>query len=152
MPADLVEYLSDAIARAEVGGINSPSGSWLAGIFGKAANLFEKEIGRYVWRLLVASGLIYPNDIADVVKGCPPYDKLTLGNLLAVVREARGRKPDTVAQHTPPGWTLDDLLEAVRKINAAWVDTKHGDEVPPHLLLKRMRAMLIITKLLRAQK
>jgi hypothetical protein len=149
MRGDLVAYLSDALARAEAGGVSSPSGSWLAGMFGKAANLFEKEIRHYVRRLLTATTLIYPNDMPGAVKGCPPYEKLTLGQLLAVAREARKRNPLSVAQQTPTGWTPDSLVDAVGKINAAWVDTKHGEEVRSELLVACMKTMLTITKLLR---
>lgn len=48
MKTDLVQYLSDAISRVETGGVSSPSGSWIAGMFGKAANTFEKEVRLYV--------------------------------------------------------------------------------------------------------
>ena len=62
MTVDLVEYLADAIGRAEAGGVNSPSGSWMAGVYGKAANLFEKEVRAFVLGLLAACGLKYPAD------------------------------------------------------------------------------------------
>lgn len=152
MKPDLVEYLSDAISRAEGGGVTSPSGSWLAGMFGKAANLFEKEVSSYVVRLLDACGLTYPRDVGEGIKGAPPYEKLTLGQLLAVIREADKRKPEIVAQHVPGGWKLSRFLEEVQKVNAAWIDTKHGEEIKEQMLLKRMRTMLTFAKLLRTEK
>ena len=48
MTLGLVEYLEDAIARVEAGDVSSPSGSWMAGLYGKAANIFEKEMRVFV--------------------------------------------------------------------------------------------------------
>jgi hypothetical protein len=152
MKTDLVEYLSDAIARVEGGGVTSPSGSWLAGIFGRAANLFEKELGSHVAGLLAACDLTYPRDFGEAVKGFPPYERLTLGQLLAVIREAGKRKPEITAQHVPGGCTLSEFLDDVQKVNAAWVDTKHGEEIQEHTLLLCIRTMLTLAKFLREMK
>lgn len=152
MKTDLVEYLSDAISRAEGGGVTSPSGSWLAGIFGKAANLFEKELGFHVAGLLATCHLTYPGDLGETVKSFPPYKRLTLGQLVAVTREAGKLKPEITAQHIPGGWTLSEFLDEVQKVNAAWVDTKHGEEIQEQTLLQRCRTMLTVAKLLREMK
>lgn len=151
MKADLVTYLSDAISRIEAGGVTSPSGSWLAGMFGKGANLFEKEVSRFVARLLSDLRLSYPEDLGAVVKGSPPYDKLTLGQLAAVTREAGNREPRAVAAYIPGG-RVPRLLDAILKVNATWVDTKHGEEVEAAVLLSRMRTMLKIANLLKERR
>lgn len=90
MTVDLVEYLSDGISRVEAGGIASPSGSWLAGMYGKAANLFEKEMSRRAAAVLAACGLKYPEDLGEAVKGTPPYEKLTFGPTRC--RDSRSRQ------------------------------------------------------------
>ena len=143
MKTDLVEYLSDAIARTAAGGIASPSGSWLAGVFGRAANLFEREFSSHLAGLLKTSGLTYPGDLDAAVKGTPSYEKLTLGQLVAVMREAGRRRPDIGGRHLPR--FLDDILT----VNATWVKTKHGDDVDEKILLARMKTMLKLAKLLR---
>ena len=148
MSTDLVVYLSDAISRAEVGGVSSPSGSWLAGVYGKAANLFEKQISLRVGRLLTVCGLKYPEDLSDAVKGTPPYEKLTLGQLVAVIREAGRQRPEIAAGQLPGRRPLSRFLDEVLKVNAAWVDTKHGKDVEEKILLARMRTMLKLAKLL----
>lgn len=152
MRTDLVEYLSDAISRAEAGGVTSPYGSWLAGMFGKAANLFEKEFGSHVDCLLGACGLTYPKDFKKVPEKAPSYEKLTLGQLIAVNREAGKRRPEISAQHIPGGWELSCFLDEVAKVNKAWVDTKHGEEIQDHMLLEHMRTILTLAKLLRKDK
>jgi|SRR6267378_1184937 len=151
MSADLVEYLSDGISRAETGGVTSPSGSWLAGMYGKAANLFEKEMSLRVAGLLTACGLKYPEDLGEAVKGTPPYEKLTLGQLVAVTREASKRQPEIALHHVPGRRHLGRFLDEVLKINAAWVKTKHGTDVEEEILLARMRIMLKLAKLLRKE-
>ncbi len=143
MKTDLVEYLSNAIARTEGGGIASPSGSWLAGVFGRAVNLFEWEFATHLAGLLATSGLTYPGDLGTAVKGTPSYEKLTLGQLVAVMREAGRRRPDIGGRHRPR--FLNDVLT----VNATWVKTKHGDDVDEKTLLTRMRTMLKLAKLLR---
>jgi hypothetical protein len=150
MRAGLVTYLSDAISRVEGGGIASPSGSWLAGMFGKAANLFEKELSHFVAGLLQACRLRYPEDLGGAVSGMPPYEKLTLGQLVALIREAGKRRPSIVAKHIPGG-RIPRFLDEVLKVNAAWVDTKHGEEIGAAVLLARMRTMLKLAKLLKEQ-
>jgi len=152
MKTDLVEYLSDAISRVEGGGVASPSGSWLAGIFGRAANLFEKELGSHVATLLAACDLRYPGDLGEAVKGFPSYERLTLGQLLAVIREAGKREPEITAQHVPGARTLSEFLNEVQNVNAAWVDTKHGEEIQEQTLLLRIRTMSTLGKFLREMK
>jgi hypothetical protein len=125
MTTDLATYLSDAIARVETGGVTSPSGSWLAGMFGKAANLLEKEVSRFVAGLLNTVRLRYP-EVSDVIKGNPPYAKLTLGQLADVIRQAASRQPTAVAGCIPGG-RAPRFVDQILKVNATWVDTKHGN-------------------------
>jgi hypothetical protein len=148
MTADLVTYLSDAISRVEAGGVRSPSGSWLAGMFGKGANLFEREVSQFAAGLLNALRLSYPEDLGTVVKSSQPFDKLTLGQLAAVIREVGNRQPRAAAAYIP-GRRVARFVDEILKVNATWVDTKHGDEVEGVVLLSRMRTMLKIATRLR---
>jgi hypothetical protein len=147
MKTGLLTYLSDAIARVEAGGVASPSGSWLAGMFGKAANLFEKEVSHYVAGLLNACDLTYPADLGPAVKGTPPYDKLTLGQLAAVIREAGKRQPRLAAKHIPGG-RIPRFGDEILTVNATWVATKHGEEIAGTMLVARMKTMLKLARLL----
>lgn len=152
MSADLVKYVADAISRAEAGDVTSPSGSWLAGIFGKAANLFEKEFRSYVDEWLGICGLTYPNDFRKMGKSAPPYEKLTLGQLIAVTREAGERNSKIIAKHIACDWTFSRFLYEVGRVNETWVKIKHGDEVTDQMLLAHMKTVLVLAKLLRINK
>lgn len=147
MKSDLATYVADALSRVEAGGITSPSGSWLVGIFGRAANLLEKEVSAFVTGLLTGVRLRYPEDLGDAVPGSPPYAKLTLGQLAAVVRQAAGREPTAVSARIPGGRT-SRFVDQILKVNATWVATKHGEEVNSEVLVSRMKAMLTLAKLL----
>lgn len=149
MKSELTAYLSDALARIEAGYVQSPSGSWIAGIFGKAAKLFENEMRAYVRNLLIECGLSYPDDMPTTVKGCPKYYKLTLGQLLNVIREARYQRPELVELQMPPGWKLFGFTDEVDKINKSWVAIKHGEDVPPENFIIGMKMMLALSELLR---
>ncbi len=59
MQADPLVYLTDAVDRIEQAGLATMAGSHVAGIFGRAANGFEKEIRSYVERLLKNCDLDY---------------------------------------------------------------------------------------------
>ena len=120
-------------------------------MYGRAANLFEKQLSLRVTGLLAACGLKYPEDLGEAVKGTPPYEKLTLGQLVAVIREAGRRQPEIAVQHVPGRRQLSRFLDEVLKVNAAWVDTKHGKDVEEKILLARMRTMLKLAKLLREE-
>jgi hypothetical protein len=144
---DLVTYVSDALSRVEAGGVTSPSGSWLVGIFGRAASLLEKEVSLLVAGLLSSAGLRYPEDLTDAVPGNPPYAKLTLGQLAAVIRKAAHRQPTAVSERIPCGRT-SRFVEQILKVNATWVATKHGEEIDSQVLVSRMRTMLTLAKLL----
>lgn len=117
-------------------------------MYGKAANLFERQMSLRVIGLLAACGLKYPEDLGDAVKGMPPYERLTLGQLVAVIREATRRQPEIAARHLPGRRPLSRFLEGVLTVNATWVDTKHGGDVEEKVLLARMRTMLKLAKLL----
>jgi hypothetical protein len=149
MTVGLVEYLEDAIARVEAGDVNSPSGSWMAGLYGKAANIFEKEMRVFVSKLLAACGLKYPTDF-EPLRTSSMYEKLTLGQLIVIVREVMKRDPLCSAKCMPSGWTPGAFSGAAESVNKVWVDTKHGDEVSAARLLERMRVMLALGKSLRA--
>ena len=144
MKDDPVTYLSRAIQRIGSGTVESDSGSHVAGIFGKAANDFEKAIRSYLAALLGTCGLNYNREIRPTIKGCPSFERLTLGNCLAAMTEASNLRPARVAAAAPANWKFSDFLQMLRRINNAWVDVKHGDEVAQSVLLARMKSMLTV--------
>ena len=150
MTGDPITYLSNAIQKIAAGRAASESGSHVAGIFGKAANAFEKEIRSYAAVLLRACGLDYDAEIRTAVKG-PPFPKLTLGNCVAVITEASRLRPGRVSACVPGGWKLTTFVDTLKKINNGWVQVKHGDEVGQSALVTLMKSMLTILKLLNLQ-
>jgi len=150
MKEEPVIYLARAIRRIEVGAADSGSGSHVAGIFGKAANPFEKTIRSYAVKLIESCSLNYEMDIRPKIKGGPPIGKLTLGNCVAAMREASRQKPACVASTVPTGFTIDTWLRRLSKINDAWVALKHGDEVEQSVLLEHMKSMFAVYQVLKS--
>lgn len=151
MKTDSVAYLSDAIRRIEGGNVSSSSGSHMAGIFGKAAKAFEKEFRGYVSRTLKTCGLDYDTNIRAMIKGTA-FQKLTLGNLMAVIKKASTLNSQCVSACVPDGCELSGFLDTVKQINDAWVQVKHGDEVEAPILITRMKSMLELLQLIRTQQ
>ena len=81
-------------------------GSWLAGAYGKAANLFEKEVRTYVARLLQSCGLMYPDDVVGALKVLPPFEKATLGQLVGTIRQVVKQQPACATRNMPAGFTV----------------------------------------------
>jgi hypothetical protein len=147
MKDEPVSYLARAIERIGSGSVHSGSGSHVAGIFGKAANPFEKTIRSYALNVIHSCGLNYETDIRPKIKG-PAVGKLTLGGCIAAMKEALRVKPTSVVSNVPSGNTIDNFLRTLSGINDAWVRLKHGDEVNQSLLLKQMKAMLAVYRAL----
>jgi len=116
------------VGRIERTGLPAMAGSHVAGIFGKGANGFEKEVRAYVAQLLKDCGLNYASQLRRQVLG-PTFPKTTLGHLVAIIREATVLTPKVStrvpAVHPP-------FLVSLERINDIWVQLKHGDEVEKH--------------------
>jgi hypothetical protein len=134
-------YLVRAIHRIEDGAADSGSGSHVAGIFGKAANPFEKTVRSFTVKLIESCSLNYEMDIRPQIKE-PMNGKLTLGHCVAAMREASRQRSACVSSKLPTGFTVDTWLRKLGKINNAGVALKHGDEVQQSVLLEQMKSML----------
>jgi len=128
------------LARIEAGEISSSAGSHIAGVFGKAATSFEKAIRSFVSQLLTCAGLDYEPKVRRQIKG-PAFDKLTLGQLIAVIEAASQLSPDRVAKWLPSGYSLPRLLGDIREINHTWVQIKHGEDAMRDAMVASMRSM-----------
>jgi hypothetical protein len=151
MKAEILAYLTDAIQRIESGGVSSRTGSHLAGIFGKAANGFEKEVKSYVSKLLDDCSLDYERDLRGSIKG-PIFAKLTMGNLVAVIKEASCINPKCVSVLIPGKWKVSDFTHALQRINQCWVQVKHGDEIEGPHLVTQMKSILNLLQVMRSRQ
>jgi hypothetical protein len=109
--------------------------------FSAAANDFEKAIRSHLEGILQACGVNYEVEIRPSIKG-PQFLKTTLGQCIAAIREVSTLKSVCVTARLPKDWDVSGFLQMLTKINNAWVDVKHGSEVPAPVLLAQMEAML----------
>lgn len=147
MTVDDITYLKNAITRIESGKVSSESGSHLVGVFSKSANGFEKRLKSYVEGLLQSAGIDYEQEIRSAIKG-PPFPKATLGQLIAAVKEALRLKPNVVPKLIPG--KLSGFIDVSERINDAWVQIKHGEEVEGTVLVLRMKSMLSLLQQIEA--
>jgi len=148
MTADAVSYMVDAIRRLEARNAESASGSHAAGIFGRAANSFEKEIRVFVASMLQTCCLDYESEIRIAVKGGPQFHKLTLGNCVAAIEEASRRNRSAASACMPDGWEVREFVTTVRAVNDTWVQVKHGTEVSSAVQIGRLKLMVTVLEAL----
>jgi hypothetical protein len=135
---DLLEYVRSSLRRVETGDLDSQEGSHMSGVFGRAANRFENEVKTWAKGLLHESGIDYDTQLRGQVEAGPQFSRLTLGNVVFVLRKAAKLSEN---RGNPP-LTLDsELLPMIAKINKTWVNIKHGEEPPKTELVDRLRKM-----------
>ena len=135
---DLLEYVRSSLRRAETGELDSQEGSHLSGVFGRAAKRFESEVKTWANGLLLRSGIDYDAQLRSHVEASLEFSRLTIGNLVVVLREAAKLR----GARGKPAFTLDSqLLATFMKINKTWVCIKHGEEPPKTELVDRLRNM-----------
>ncbi|MEW6052841.1 MAG: hypothetical protein AB1552_03505 [Nitrospirota bacterium] len=148
MSTDPIAYLMDAIKRVEAGSL---SGSHVAGIFGKAAKTFEKEVRSYTLCVLKNCSLNYETDLRSAINGPNSISKLTLGNLVALIEKSLERNKPCIDTYVPGGWKVVELIDALKQVNKVWVEVKHGDDVDTQVLLVQLKTMLNLFQLIRAK-
>jgi hypothetical protein len=114
--------------RLKRGEVKSEDGSWLEGIFGKAARRYEQWAKRKLSETLCACGLDYERTLRAGVPGTPRIDKLSLGQVALCFE----RIVLDVDQAVKRGGLkpFDDYLAFCRRmseVNEVWKDcVKHG--------------------------
>jgi hypothetical protein len=136
--SDLLEYLQHALHRADTGELDSEEGSHLSGVFGRAAKRFENEAKAWVERSLLTAGIDYDTQLRHHVKSNAQFSRLTLGDLVLVLKEAAQMRQ----ARGQPALTLGSrLLARFGRVNKTWVAIKHGEEPPKADLIDGLRSM-----------
>jgi hypothetical protein len=126
--ARLHGYIEKSIRRLELGQVKSEDGSWLEGIFGKAARQYEQWARQKLRELLRACGLNYDVTFRAGVPGTPRFEKLSLGQIAACFE----RIPNVVASAAlklkfTAGADYHAFCQRMFEVNDTWKDcVKHG--------------------------
>lgn len=124
----LCEYIETSSRRLQLGQVKSEDGSWLEGIFGKAARRYEQWARHKLWELLGACSLNYDDTFQADVRGTPRFDKLSLGQIAGCF----DRIPSFVDQaelqrRFQANVDYRGFCKRMFEINDAWIDcVKHG--------------------------
>ena len=123
-----LEYVQKSIRKLKSGEVKSEDGSWLEGIFGKAARRYEQWAKQKLSETLCACALDYGRTLQADVPGTPRIDKLSLGQVawcferIAVCVDQAAKRGSLKP--------VDDYLGfcgRMSEVNKAWKDcVKHG--------------------------
>jgi hypothetical protein len=124
----LFEYIEKSIRRLQLGQVKSEDGSWLEGIFGKAARRYEQWARHKLWELLRTCSLNYDDSFRADVRGTPRFDKLSLGQIAGCFERIPNFVDQAVLQRRfKASVNYRGFCQRMFEINDAWIDcVKHG--------------------------
>ncbi len=136
--AKMLEYIREAEQRFQSSQIKD--GSHCVGVFSKAAGYFETIMRQKLKATLDHCGVNYETSFRKNVPEQPSFTKLTLGQIVRVFKALDAHERFLECFHD--GVDVASFIEAVEKVNTAWVDVKHNrKEVSCNVALDRVRAM-----------
>lgn len=149
MSAKDIAYLVKSLQKIEKGQVSSEHGSHLIGIFAKSANIFEKRMKRYLADLLKHASVNYDQEIRSKIKGGPSFIKVTLGQMIATIKETQELKPDIIPKLIPGQFS--SFMKDLKRINKTWIQIKHGEEVQGAVLILQIKSMLRLLQQIEGQ-
>lgn len=136
------EYIENAIRRIEAGHVRAMS--YIAGVFGTSAGLYETIMRSKLQRMLKGLGVDYDISIRQHIKGAPHFRKLTLG-MIAFCWKLLNQLPlDCLRRAVPVGADRTTICERIGPINDKWVGVKHkGQEISAAEAVSHLKMMVL---------
>jgi hypothetical protein len=121
-------YSAKAIRRLESGTVTTEEGSWLEGIFGKAAKRYEQWAREMLADVLCCCAIDYHSRLRSSVKGSPAFSKLTLGQIAFCFKIVWQIADHAKIQSCFNGKAkYTKFYERMFEVNDLWVEcVKHG--------------------------
>lgn len=126
--ADPHEYIERSIRRLQLGQVASEDGSWLEGVFGKAARRYEQWAKQKLKEFLRACSVDYDGGLRSDVPGKPRFEKLSLGQIASCF-DRISKHVDQAIERGIFKSTIDysAFCRQMFEINEVWKDCiKHG--------------------------
>lgn len=120
-------YIEDARERIQSGEVQSDEGSHVAGVFGKAAQTFEKLMRKKLETTLAGCNVDYDEQICPEMKGDPSVDKLSLGKVAHAFSVLEDISSDCLKTQLDGATEPQVFIQLIRDVNGTWVGLKHGD-------------------------
>ena len=121
MSSDAYKYIENAIKRINSGLVLSQEGSHVAGVFGKAAQMYERLMRQRLGQILKCCQIDYNSFIQQKIKGPPLFDKLTLGMIAASFDHVGSAVPKCLNRYFCLSSDRQALIEDMKSINENWV-------------------------------
>jgi hypothetical protein len=136
------EYIENAIRRVEAGHVLP--GSYIAGVFGKSACLYETIMRSKLQGMLNGFGVDYETSIRLHIKGTPPFRKLTLGMVAFCLKLLDQPPLDCLRRAVPVGTDRNTFCDRIGSINDKWVGVKHkGQEIAGTEAVSHLKMMVL---------
>jgi hypothetical protein len=120
-------YIEDARQRIQSGEVQSDEGSHVAGVFGRAVQIFEELMHKKLERVLAGCNVDYDNQIRPEMKGEPPVGKLSLGKVAHAFSVLEDISSDCLKTQLDGATEPQVFIQLIRDVNGTWVGLKHGD-------------------------
>jgi hypothetical protein len=120
-------YIEDARERIQSGEVQSDEGSHVAGVFGKAAQTFEKLMRKKLETTLAGCNVDYDEQICPEMKGDPSVDKLSLGKVAHAFSVLEDISSYCLKTQLDGATEPQVFIQLIRDVNGTWVGLKHGD-------------------------
>src|ERR1035437_359228 len=139
--AESSAYIENAIKRIESGRIQA--GSYIVGVFGKSAGLYEAIMRSKLRSTLGALALEYDRTIRPQIKGNPAFHKLSLGMVAFSWKMLNEPSLDYLRRGIPSTTERVAFLKQLQAVNDTWVGVKHeGLEISGTEAVKHLKMMV----------
>jgi hypothetical protein len=137
-------YIDESIRRIENGELASEEGSWLQGVFGKAAKKYEQWARDTLLEVLRACEIDYQRTPRPGGPTLPKFDKLTLGQIAYYFSEiSKDIQPAIQGGILSRRINYGAFCSTMSEVNGVWTDCiKHGHAtLDAQLAVKSLRTM-----------
>jgi hypothetical protein len=138
------EYIEHSIRRIQNGEVTSKDGSWLQGVFGKAAKMYEQWARNALRALLPACKRDYEKTLRPYVSNKPDFEKLTLGQIAWCFTEiSKDIEPAIQGGILSPTTDYAASCKRMFEVNDVWKECiKHGyAKLDIQMALKSLHSM-----------
>jgi hypothetical protein len=126
MDAEARRYIEEAIRRIESGKVKSQEGSHVAGVFGKAAQLYEESMRDKLRQVLDGCGIDYDRELRPEIQGQVRFAKLTLGMIAFCLKKVANMSNSSLGPYFIANTDFRKFHRELEAVNNRWVDVKHG--------------------------
>lgn len=136
------KYIEEAVRRIDSGVVESEEGSHVAGVFGKAAQLYEQRMRDKLREVLDGCGIDFDRELRPEVNGRPAFSKLTLGMIAFCFKRVAHTSNSCLRWHFGASTSFAKFHQRLDVINKRWIDVKHGGGIDAPEAVRQLKNMI----------